>query len=219
MINIDNVVVGRYYISEFAEIYDLKYEKYVMGHINKGYLRISLRTKNKKQKSYYIHVLVMCTYSSDNRKILTINHEDGCKLNNRLDNLKWMTYRDNMKHAISTGLVKDKSMLSEPEVHNICTMIQDGMLIKDISSKLNINKQTIYGIRSGLNWKDISSGYSFKKRDKYIKLNSSLVTDICKDISEGISIKSISVKYDIKYATIGSIKQKITWKHISDKFF
>ena len=219
MIDIDNVVHGRYYISEFAELYDLKYKRYIIGHVNKGYLRVTLATKNNKQKSYYMHILVICTYLSDYRKTLTVNHEDGCKLNNRLDNLKWMTYRDNMKHAINTGLVKDRSMLTEPVVHEICVMIQSGMFIKDISKKLNINKQTIYGIRTGLNWKDISSGYNFKKRDKYIKLNSEIVTNICEDVALGLSIKAISVKYDIKYATVGSIKQKVTWKHISDKFF
>ena len=45
MIDIDNVVHGRYYISEFAKLYDLKYKRYIIGHVNKGYLRVTLATK------------------------------------------------------------------------------------------------------------------------------------------------------------------------------
>lgn len=216
---IDNVIRERYFITIYGELYDLKYKRYITGHVNKGYLRVTLMCDNNKQKSYYIHVLVKCIYDKDMRLNMTVNHEDGDKLNNRLENLTWMTYRNNLKHAIDTGLIKDKSMLTEDVVHKICNMLQDGYIVKDIARQLHLNKATIFGVRSGFNWEDISSQYVFDKRDKYIKLDENKVESICKDISLGLNLKQISDKYDAKYSTIGSIKQKITWKHISDKYF
>ena len=40
-------------------------------------------------------------------KVVIVNHIDGDKLNNKVSNLEWCTYKENTQHAISTGLMRD----------------------------------------------------------------------------------------------------------------
>ena len=63
---------------------------------------------NDLHKIHRIHRLVMDTFSPNpNPEYFTdINHVDGDKSNNRLDNLEWCSRSDNLKHAYSIGLRK-----------------------------------------------------------------------------------------------------------------
>lgn len=53
----------------------------------------------------YIHRLVLSTFRPlDNMDALEVNHKDGDKTNNNLDNLEWVTHRENQQHSYDTGL-------------------------------------------------------------------------------------------------------------------
>ena len=79
-------------------------EKIRKPNIMKGYHCISL-IKNKSHKVYRIHRLVIEHFkeeapSSEHQ----VNHIDGDKSNNCVDNLEWVTPKENTQHAIKTGL-------------------------------------------------------------------------------------------------------------------
>lgn len=68
-----------------------------------GYVYVCL-CKNNKPKGYRVHRLVMAAfYGASN---LQVNHIDGDKRNNCLDNLEYCTQSENMLHAYKTGLEK-----------------------------------------------------------------------------------------------------------------
>lgn len=67
-----------------------------------GYRVISLGKKNKK----LLHRVVAETFIPNEYNRTTINHKDGNKLNNHLDNLEWNTYGENCVHARKIGLNK-----------------------------------------------------------------------------------------------------------------
>ena len=69
-----------------------------------GYLSCQLY-ENKKRKKIYVHRLVMLHFAESSDKPC-INHIDGNKQNNCIENLEWVTYSENMKHAIANGLNK-----------------------------------------------------------------------------------------------------------------
>jgi hypothetical protein len=62
-----------------------------------GYLSVGLM-KNNVRKSHYVHRLVAETFIKNPNKKLTVNHIDGNKQNNNVDNLEWMTQKENVNH-------------------------------------------------------------------------------------------------------------------------
>ena len=67
-----------------------------------GYLIVNLK-HNGKQKMKTVHRLVAETFISNDDNLPEINHIDGNKVNNRVDNLEWCTRSENVKHAIKNG--------------------------------------------------------------------------------------------------------------------
>jgi hypothetical protein len=59
---------------------------------------------NGKNKMHYIHRLVALTFLSNPDNKPQVNHIDGNKLNNHIDNLEWVTASENLQHAWDTGL-------------------------------------------------------------------------------------------------------------------
>ena len=73
---------------------------------NRGYLSVSL-TKDSKCRSKNIHRLLALHFlDGRTEQNKYINHKDGNKLNNSLDNLEWVTIAENNAHAIASGLVR-----------------------------------------------------------------------------------------------------------------
>lgn len=68
-----------------------------------GYYCISL-WKESKRKTHRIHVEVAKAFIPNLNNYPCINHKDGNKQNNRIDNLEWCTYKHNSKEAIRLGL-------------------------------------------------------------------------------------------------------------------
>lgn len=96
------------------------YEKVLKKSLTRfGYEYVCL-SKNGKTKKHKVHRLVGEHFIPNIENKKTINHIDGNKQNNRVDNLEWATYKENQQHAIRTGLwnkeyLKNKRKVSDKE--------------------------------------------------------------------------------------------------------
>jgi hypothetical protein len=68
------------------------------------YLRVVLSVKGIRVE-IFVHRLVLITYTPNPENKPCGNHKDGDKHNNDVDNLEWVTYSENGKHAFRTGLI------------------------------------------------------------------------------------------------------------------
>lgn len=73
-----------------------------------GYLRVTLRNSDK-EKTRRLHRLVAETFIPNPENKPQVNHIDGNKFNNCVENLEWNTDTENKRHAIATGLMKTGS--------------------------------------------------------------------------------------------------------------
>lgn len=72
------------------------------GKTNK-YLNVTL-AKNKKNKTFQIHRLAALNFIPNPNNYPQVNHKDGNKQNNCVDNLEWCTCKENINHAWKNGL-------------------------------------------------------------------------------------------------------------------
>ena len=68
-----------------------------------GYLRVRVKDNGKK-KHKYIHRLVAETFLSNPHSYTEVNHRNGDKSDNRVENLEWCSRSQNLKHAYALGL-------------------------------------------------------------------------------------------------------------------
>ena len=65
--------------------------------------RVSL-WKDGKEKTFLVARIVAMTWCEGYQEGLTVNHKDGNTMNNRADNLEWVSLADNIRHGFNTGL-------------------------------------------------------------------------------------------------------------------
>lgn len=94
---------GLYFISDDGKVRNHKKE--LKGYINNGgYHCIDLYDLNSKRHKFLIHRLVAITFIPNPDDKPYVNHIDGNKLNNKVDNLEWVTNSENILHARKSGL-------------------------------------------------------------------------------------------------------------------
>lgn len=69
-----------------------------------GYLNINLFDHALKCKSFLAHRVIAITFIPNDHSLKEVNHKDGDKKNNRVENLEWCTRSENIMHGYRTGL-------------------------------------------------------------------------------------------------------------------
>lgn len=137
---------GLYQISNFGNVYSKITNKKLKPFANeKGYLRVELR-KNKSRKNFKVHRLVAIMFISNPNGYNEVNHIDGNKQNNKIENLEWCSHKCNMIHAVKNNLVTPpKSNTKKVNLYDKKgNFIRSFKSIHEASRFYNCNPSTIY---------------------------------------------------------------------------
>jgi hypothetical protein len=108
----------------------------IKNHVDSGgYLFIQLKCKNKLTKHFSIHRLVALHFIENLNNKPQVNHKDGNKTNNHVDNLEWVTSKENIQHSIQTGLTDiSRKSVKETCSKPILQYSKDNIFIKEYVS-------------------------------------------------------------------------------------
>jgi len=136
-----------------------------------GYRRAGI-CENGKMYTVKVHRVVAAAFIGPCPKDKQVNHKNGDKANNHVENLEYMTQSENNHHAYDTGLKHalygedvSGSKLTEENVHEIRKMLADDTIggdpgergylkrkVEMISKRFNVSDKAIYSIYYGTNW-------------------------------------------------------------------
>lgn len=130
--------------------------------IDDGYLK-SCFCVNKKLKSFAFHRVVAEAFL-DKKDGLEVNHINGNKSDNRVENLEYVTRSQNLKHAVETGLLKVTrgservhSKTDEATILKMLNLRSCGVQRKDILKQLNLSIHTYKDVLRGKTWRHVSN--------------------------------------------------------------
>ena len=135
-----------------------------------GYLYVCL-SKNNKHKVKTLHRLVAIYFIPNPDNKPCVNHIDGNKKNNKVENLEWCTYKENTCHAYKTSLInlntkkfiesnraksKARRKFTEEQVKQIKKIhLETGWGSYKIAQLLMLNRSSVENIIRNRNYKDI----------------------------------------------------------------
>lgn len=136
-----------------------------------GYPVRSIRhTETRKVTTVKLHRWVAKLFVPNPNNHKTVNHIDGDKLNNRADNLEWVSLQDNIQHAIDNNLRKrsHRQVLTENEVREIRKLYNTTNLTqKELGKLYNVNQMSIYSLVRYNSWFNIDP--HLKEEYEYMK--------------------------------------------------
>ena len=157
---------GLYQVSNFGNVKSLgnefsrKERLLKLSPQSKGYLTVVLQ-KNATRKMILVHRLVSEHFIDNPEYKLQVNHLNGDKTDNVIENLEWVSHRENLDHAIKNNLTlkgeeNRNSKLKDVDVIKIHSMLQNGITTKELSETYNVSYSTIDGIRTNRYWKHLN---------------------------------------------------------------
>lgn len=120
-----------YEVNQFSEVRIIKKTSNGLGFAylgrqtsRAGYVNVIL-VKNGKKRAEFVHRLSCIAFIPNPENKPFVNHKNGIKHDNRIENLEWVTAKENMRHAWDTGLCKgyDKKGINAPRYKHGQTII------------------------------------------------------------------------------------------------
>ena len=227
-----------YQVSNFGRIKRVaKAKGAIPGHILKlqcnrnGYLVVHLNWRNNR-KAFEVHCLVaqafLCCPSSNHQ----VNHKNGVRTDNRVENLEWVTRSENALHAYRVLGVKPErangqdasaAKLTNKDVLQIRNLYSTGNYTqKELGQRFCVNQSTVSSIVRGATWVHIPcSPLPIVKKLQHgenksgAKLTNQQVIEIRRLYATGhYTHRGLGQQFGVSHATIDAIVNMKKWRHL-----
>lgn len=145
---IDVIQNSNYEVNSLGVVRNKKTKKVIsQQRCRKGYWSVKLQGVRTR-----IHRIVLASFCKNNRRDMTVNHKDGVKDNNSIENLEWMTNAENIKHSAMIGLRNYNKEESHP---NFKITKEVALKVLELKADGHSNPQIgqIMGLSRGAVWR------------------------------------------------------------------
>lgn len=195
----------------------------------KDYLAYKLCKEGRKEYTVQAHRLVARTFISNPNNYLEVNHINGIKTDNRVENLEWCTHSQNVQHAVDTGLLIHKSgeshcraSLTKEEVVLICKKFENGEMPKTVAKPGSRYYDIVSKIYTRDNWTTISENYKWdiktSGKKESIFLTKEDVIFYCSEFEKGKKAVDFFSAGSHYYDKLRKIHSRVTHKEISKDY-
>ena len=175
------------------------------GH---GYQVVTLRDGHRHTLQTTVHRLVALAFIPNPDNLPEVNHIDGDKSNNVVENLEWVTRDDNRRHAIEVldAYGFNRSLTKE----QILSIRLDGRPHHVIADDYGLEQTTISAIKRGKTYRTYP-GPTGKSAKRQRKLTSEQIIDIRTSTASGVELAR---KYGVSTPTICKIRKGQRYKEV-----
>lgn len=156
---------SKYRITKDGRVFSLNYnntnkEQEMQQSVKRGYAVVGLVCDDGKRRFIGVHRLVANIHIPNPNNKPQVNHIDGNKLNNHVDNLEWVSASENQQHAFDTGLsvphscnmngnsqgsLLPQSKMTEDTVYKMRVFYNENKgIVKDMWNLFNISRNTFW---------------------------------------------------------------------------
>lgn len=154
---VENYTYKGYEVSRFRKGRILKQKNTYDGYLESTLL------KHGKPKCFRTHRLVAMAFNPTEKTGLEIDHLNCLKKDNRIENLEWVTNKENIDRAIKNDLFNpvgssnSNCQTSEEQVMMVRVLSNEGYTRRQVSEKVGIPKSRVKQIVTNVTWKNLPS--------------------------------------------------------------
>jgi len=142
---------GRYKISNKGHVTSFRFKGKLLTpqKLKDGYIGVTLQRSDTSKNLISIHRLVAMTFIPNPENKPHVNHINGVKTDNRVENLEWVTPKENIHHSIKNGFQKTSGnrKLNDNDALIIRDAIKEGFSLAQICGYFKIEKTIAYNIK------------------------------------------------------------------------
>lgn len=173
-----------------------------------GYLMVRLSRPQGPGKTYRVHRLVAEAFIGELPSGMQVNHKNGIRDDNRVENLEIVSCAENVRHAVSVlgrdykGAANPATSLTESDVVDIRERAADGETFEALAADYQVTSVTIANIARGLTWASAGGPRVERRNRRSVRLTQEQVAEIRDRHEAGEGVSALAKAYGVSRRTI-----------------